>query len=65
MKNESKGFPVDVGEAAKRLGVSTYTVRAWIRQRRLAHYKLGSRVLLDSGDIERYIQSCRVMARDE
>jgi excisionase family DNA binding protein len=48
--------------AARRLGVSLYTLRAWIRQRRLPHLKLGMRVLLDPQDLQHFIDTNRVEA---
>ncbi len=54
---------ISVVVAADYIGVSPYTVRAWIRQRRVAHVRLGRRVLLDRADLERLIQAGRVEAR--
>ena len=65
MEDSSGSRLMSIKEAALKLGVSHYTVRAWIFQRKLPHYKLGRRVLLDSNDIEQYIRSCRVNAYDE
>jgi excisionase family DNA binding protein len=46
------------------LGVSTFMVRSLIRQRRLPHYKIGRRIVLDVADVERYLLEHRVEARD-
>jgi excisionase family DNA binding protein len=51
---------LSVDEAAARLGVSKYTLRGWLFQRRLPHVKLGRRVLVDPADIERFIQDNRI-----
>ena len=52
----------NIQEAAQRLAISPLTLRAWIRQRRLPHVKLGRRVLLDSADVERFINANKVKA---
>jgi excisionase family DNA binding protein len=56
---------LSVVEAAGMIGVSQYTLRAWLRQRRLAHLRLGRRVLFDPTDLARFIASNRVAASDE
>ena len=52
-----------VVEAAKRLGVSPYTVRTWLRQRRLGHYRLGRRVVIADADLDRFLLASRVEPR--
>ena len=52
-----------IAEAAERLGVSRFTVRSWLRQRRLAFHKLGRRIVLDQADVEALLKSSRVEAR--
>jgi excisionase family DNA binding protein len=54
---------LSVHEAAPILGVSTFMVRALIRQRRLPYYKVGRRVVLDVADLEAYLLEHRVEAR--
>jgi len=54
---------LSVEEASSKLGVSPLTLRAWIRQRRLPHVKLGRRVLLDSADIEHFIAIHKIGGR--
>jgi excisionase family DNA binding protein len=44
-----------VDEAAALLGISPYTVRAWIRDGRLRPVRLGRRVLLSEGELERLV----------
>ncbi len=63
MKTSSSKL-VDVKTAAERLGVSSFTVRAWIRQRRLAHAKLGRRVLISEDALERFVAQNTVGARE-
>ena len=53
---------LSIDEAAARLGVSKYTLRGWLFQRRLPHVKLGRRVLVDPNDLDRFIETSRVKA---
>ena len=53
---------INLIEAATLLGLSRHTLKAWIRSRRLPHYKLGRRVLLSKNDIEKYLAQSRVEA---
>lgn len=48
---------LDIGEAAERLGISNHTVRAMVRQRKIAFVKLGARVLFRPQDLDQYILS--------
>jgi len=56
---------LDVTEVAERLGVSPFTIRAWLRQRRLEYVKLGRRVLVPESVIRRFVEINTVPARDE
>ncbi len=56
---------LSVEEAAQRLGVSRYTVRSWLRQRRLEHFRLGRRVVLAERDVDGFLRRHRVEARTE
>jgi excisionase family DNA binding protein len=49
--------------AAKRLGVSVWTLRAWIQQGRIASNKLGGRRLIPESEINRLIAASHVPAR--
>lgn len=60
---QDEWLSVDV--AAARCGVSRYTLRAWLRQRRIPYHKLGRRVVLDAGDVEAFLLANRVEAREE
>ena len=52
--------------AARRLGVSPHTLRAWaVYRRRIPFLRLGRRLLFDPRDIEAFEAKCRVKARDE
>jgi excisionase family DNA binding protein len=62
-KNEGHRGLLSVDAAANVVGVSKYTLRSWIRQRRVASIRLGRRVLLDPADLEVLIRAGRVEAR--
>ena len=48
--------------AAARLGVSRFTVRAWLYQGRLPYFKLGRRVVLSASDVDAFLLARRVVA---
>jgi len=55
--------PVSIRQAATELGVAPVTVRAWLRQRRLPHYKVGPRrVVISREDLDAYLVRCRTEA---
>lgn len=49
--------------AAERLSISQHTLRSWVSQRKIPFIKMGRRVLFDLGDLEKFILSNRVEAR--
>lgn len=55
----------NVTEAARRLGISKFTVRALVRKRKLSAYRIGRRVVLDSEDVARFLAAHRVEARGQ
>ena len=55
---------VSVLKAAEILGVSPYTVRSFVRQRRFPYYRVGRRIVLDREDLERFLRANRVEARE-
>jgi excisionase family DNA binding protein len=48
---------LDIDEAAERLSLSSHTVRAMVRQRKIAFVKLGARVLFRPQDLVDFIDS--------
>lgn len=48
-----------VVEAARLLGISTWTVRAWERQGNLNAVRIGRRVLFEEAELERFIAQRR------
>ena len=68
MNREELSEPHDhnhsVEAVARRLGVSVYTVRSWLRQGRLEHFKFGRRVLVTETEVLRFIDAGRIPARE-
>jgi len=62
LSGESKRLSVT--RAAPILGVSPFTVRRWIRERRLPYHRVGRRIVLDERDLEAFLRRCRVEARE-
>ncbi len=60
---ETSSQLLSVVQAAARIGVSRFTLRVWLRQRRIPYVRLGRRVLIDPRDLERFIQAGRVDVR--
>ena len=54
---------LSVEQAAPVLGVSVYVVRSLVRQRRLPHYRIGRRIVLDRDDLGQFPQAHRVETR--
>ena len=54
--------PLTVSEAAEELGLSVYTVRAWIASRRLAHLRLGRAIRVPAEEVRRVIEQSTVPA---
>ena len=47
---------VTVQEAARQLGLSPYTLYAWIAQRRIVHTRLGRAVRIPASEVRRLIR---------
>jgi excisionase family DNA binding protein len=56
---------LSVQEAAVVLGVSPYTLRAWVRQRRITHNRPGRRVVFTARDVQAFMAATRVEAKEE
>lgn len=54
---------LSVPDAARRCSVSPFTLRRWLRLRRLPHVRLGRRVLLAEADLAEFISAHRVEAQ--
>ena len=57
--------PRTVAEAANELGLSVYTVRAWIASRRIAHIRLGRAIRIQADELRRIIEAGTVPAERE
>ncbi len=47
------------------MGVSPYTLRAWLRPRSLFHVRLGCRILIDRRDLASFNGANRIPGQDE
>jgi excisionase family DNA binding protein len=50
---------VGVEDSARLLGVSPWTIRAWVRAGKLRPIKLCRRLLLEQTELERFVESAR------
>ena len=64
MKPAEPSKLLSVNAAAERLGVSPFTIRAWIRQGRIEYVKLGRRVLLPESAIRHFVEVNTVPVRE-
>ncbi len=46
-----------VYQAAAALGVSPFTIRAWIRERRIPFFKIGARIMFEEADLKAFQQA--------
>ncbi len=52
-------------EAAASVGLSVFTLRAWIRQGKVAAVRLGRRVMIEPGELQRLIAAGRKAVPNE
>jgi excisionase family DNA binding protein len=65
MAHEVAVANLNLKDAARRLGVSPHTLRAWAKyQGRLPYLRLGRRIVFSPRDLEAFEARCRVEARD-
>lgn len=57
--------PRTVAEAARELGLSVHTIRAWVTARRIAHIRLGRAIRIPAAEIRRVIEKNTVPAAQE
>jgi len=50
---------IGIRDAAKAVGLSHWTIRQWIRQGKLATIRLGRRVLIEPGELQRLVEAGR------
>jgi len=51
-----------VNEAAKRIGISASKLYQLVGARRIAHYRVGGKIIFAESDVEAYLATCRVGA---
>ena len=56
---------VDLKEAGRLLGLSVWTVRAYVKAGKLAPVRFGRRVLLEEHELQRFIEHNRLSRRDD
>jgi excisionase family DNA binding protein len=54
---------IGIREAARALGLSHWTLRAWIRQGRLRAVRLGRRRMIEPAELERLLRQGRLEAQ--
>lgn len=52
---------VGLVDAAPILGVSPYTLRTWVRQRKIPFYRCGRRIVFSQTDLDLFLEGCRVV----
>ena len=62
---EATEQPRTVAEAARELGLSVHTIRAWVTARRIAHIRLGRAIRIPAAEIRRVIDKNTVPATEE
>jgi excisionase family DNA binding protein len=50
---------LNVEEAARLLGISTWTIRSYVRDRKLNPVRIGRRVLLEISEIENFVSKSK------
>lgn len=60
--DQNKTSLLDIPAVAERLGISGFTIRMMVRERRIPHLRIGRRVLFDPRDIDAFLASSRVPA---
>ena len=52
-------------QAAPVLGVSPYTIRSWVRERRIPFFRCGRRLVFSRAELESWLQARRVAPAGE
>lgn len=58
-KEQTNPLVVSVYEAARLLGLSEFTIRAWRRSKTIAYHKLGTRLMIPRAEIDRILIESR------
>lgn len=59
--NDQKLF---LANAALLIGTTRFTLRRWVRQGRIAHYRCGRRIVFSRADLEQFLEAHRVSAAE-
>jgi excisionase family DNA binding protein len=51
---------IDVSQAARLLGISSFTLACWARGKRVPHYRVGGRVWFDRDELKQWIRARHV-----
>lgn len=62
MQSSESGPVESVRAAASRIGVSPFTIRSWMRQRRIPYFRVGRRIVIAVADVEAFLAAHRVEA---
>jgi excisionase family DNA binding protein len=63
MPHRMPGALLTVDETAQHLGVSKYTLRGWVSQRRIPYVKIGRRTLFNPADLDNLIKDSTIEPR--
>lgn len=55
---------VNIREAGNILGLSPHTLRSWVRQRRIPHFRCGRRIVFSVRDLEMFLAQCKVASKE-
>jgi excisionase family DNA binding protein len=61
---ENQPLLLSVQEAAKRLSLSSWTLRLWVKHGKLRCVRMGSRVLIEPSELDRLIAASRKPAEE-
>lgn len=54
---------LNVKQAGEKLSISVHTVRAWVKERRLPHVRLGRRIAFRPEALEAFVKTNTIEAR--
>ncbi len=54
------GVPMTVVEASRKIGISASKLYQLAAARKIAHYRVGGKIVFAEDDISEFLQSCRV-----
>jgi len=62
--NKERTLLWNVEQAAAALAISPWTVRAYVRQRRMRPVRIGRRVLFEPAECQRFLKACKKPMED-